>query len=124
MSSRRSRRPCATPACIPTGRAGRSSRELEENDAKRQALFDRVLRAELERWLEIAKSKLDGSTDLFVMAGNDDPWFVDEVLDDAEVVTLCDERIVRVGDHEMISLSYANPHAVGQPARARRAGIT
>ena len=82
--------------------------ELEENDAKRQALFDRVLRAELERWVEIAKSKLDGSTDLFVMAGNDDPWFVDEVLDDAEVVTLCDERIVRVGDHEMISLSYAN----------------
>lgn len=90
-------------------RAGREElAELEEDDGKRQALFDRVLRAELERWVEIARSKLEGSPDLFVMPGNDDPWFVDEVLADAEVMTLCDERIVRVGDHEMISLSYAN----------------
>src|SRR5262249_2583807 len=90
-------------------RAGREElAELEADDDKRKALFDRVLRAELERWVEIARSKLDRSTGLFVMAGNDDPWFVDEVLADADVMTLCDQRIVRVGDHEMISLSYAN----------------
>jgi Icc-related predicted phosphoesterase len=46
---------------------------------------------------------------VYVMAGNDDPWVCDDVLAGGEAVTLCDGEIVRVGDREMISCSYANP---------------
>jgi uncharacterized protein len=42
------------------------------------------------------------------MPGNDDPWACDEVIEQASWVQACDHRIVRVGEHEMISCAYAN----------------
>src|SRR5438046_2737366 len=51
---------------------------LDESDEGRQALFERVVRSEIDRWLEIAEEKHDPDVAVFVMAGNDDPWFVDE----------------------------------------------
>jgi uncharacterized protein len=47
--------------------------------------------------------------DVFVMPGNDDPWSCDAVIEAASHVTACDDRVVRVGPHEMISCAYANP---------------
>jgi uncharacterized protein len=44
-----------------------------------------------------------------VMPGNDDPWSCDEVLEHASHVVACDDRVVEVGPHEMISCAYANP---------------
>jgi Icc-related predicted phosphoesterase len=73
-------------------------------------LFDRVVREDLARWVALAEERVAGAdTHLFVMAGNDDPWFVDEVLTSGAALEACDDRVVRVGDHEMISCSYANP---------------
>ena len=51
--------------------------------------------------------------DVYVMPGNDDPWSCDAVIDAATHVQACDDRVVRVGPHEMISCAYANPHARG-----------
>ena len=42
------------------------------------------------------------------MPGNDDPWACDEVLDAAARVHSSDDRMVQVGEHEMISCAYAN----------------
>lgn len=77
-------------------------------------LFDRVVREELTRWLEIAEQRRNGNggvdgARVYVMAGNDDPWFIDELLAEAEPIEFCDDRVVRVGPHEMVSCSYANP---------------
>ncbi len=76
--------------------------------AERDRLFDRVARAELERWVEIA-GRREAAETRYVMAGNDDPWFVDEILEEAPGIVFCDDRVVRVGRHEMLSSSYANP---------------
>ena len=86
-------------------------------DADRQGeLFDRVVREDLARWLDLARERLAGNgSHLFVIAGNDDPWFVDDMLAGAEAVEFCDERVVRVDDHEMISCSYANPTPWNSP---------
>jgi Icc-related predicted phosphoesterase len=76
----------------------------------RERLFDEVMLAELRRWIELADERMSQyGIDVFVMAGNDDPWACDEVIAGARHVQVCDDRVVRVGPHEMISLSYANP---------------
>jgi Icc-related predicted phosphoesterase len=79
-------------------------------------LFDRVVRDDLARWLDLARERLQGNgAHLYVIAGNDDPWYVDDLLAGAEAVEFCDERVVRVGEHEMISCSYANPTPWNSP---------
>jgi Icc-related predicted phosphoesterase len=76
----------------------------------RESLFDGVILAELRRWIELADERMQQyGIDVFVMAGNDDPWNCDEVLEQARFVRACDDRIVQIGSHEMISCSYANP---------------
>jgi uncharacterized protein len=96
-----------------------SSAEIDsaaKDEAKREELFDSVMLAELRRWMELADEKMNGrDVGIFVMAGNDDPWICDEVLSGAGRVTPCDGDIVRVGDREMISCSYANPTPWSSP---------
>lgn len=78
--------------------------------ARQSELFDMVISQELRRWVRVADQRLGDSQDeAFVIAGNDDPWYVDDVLRESQRLCFCDERIVRVGSHEMLSCSYANP---------------
>ncbi len=80
------------------------------------ALFDEILRQDVGRWIELADSRLpDSGIEAFVMAGNDDPWAIDEVLERGSHIVQCDERVVRAGPYEMISLSYANPTPWNSP---------
>ena len=79
------------------------------DQSEHEDLFVRVIGADLERWVQFVPERLDGTgIELFVMAGNDDPWWVDEILRRAQGVTFCDDAIVRVGPYEMLSSSYAN----------------
>jgi Icc-related predicted phosphoesterase len=72
--------------------------------------FGRAMLAELERWAEMAQSRVAAGTPRpFVMPGNDDPFAIDEVLERAPGVTACDGRIVMIGEHEMLSVGYSNP---------------
>jgi Icc-related predicted phosphoesterase len=81
-----------------------------DDDHLREALFDEVILAELRRWIELADERMaEYGIDVFVMSGNDDPRECDAVLEGARFVQACDDRIVHIGEHEMISCSYANP---------------
>ena len=86
-----------------------SGEEIAKRGADTDDLFAEVARDEIRRWLELAERRKNGTSNLFVMAGNDDPWYVDELLAASQAIVFCDERVVRVGPHEMISSSYANP---------------
>ncbi|HYX86671.1 MAG TPA: hypothetical protein VE777_16995 [Gaiellales bacterium] len=77
-------------------------------------LFDDVAREEIQRWADLAAQR-QSPDDRFVMAGNDDPLFVDDLLAASDGLVFCDEQIVRVGDHEMLSSSYANPTPWNSP---------
>lgn len=76
-------------------------------------LFDRVMRRTVQRWLDYAKTKLDGSPVIIYTApGNDDPLSVDEVLlahgDDR--VRFVEGDIVELAPGmEMLSTGYTNP---------------
>jgi Icc-related predicted phosphoesterase len=91
--------------------------EIASHAANTEKLFAEVAREEIGRWVELAEQRAagNGSTELFVMAGNDDPWFVDEILERSSALVFCDDRIVRVGSHEMVSSSYANPTPWNSP---------
>jgi Icc-related predicted phosphoesterase len=88
--------------------------EIARRRADQEALFHDVAETELRRWLEVAAERANG-TRPYVIAGNDDPWYVDDLLAATEAIVFCDDRVVRVGEHEMISLSYANPTPWASP---------
>ena len=82
----------------------------------RAGLFERVMVEELQRWIVLADDRMsEYGIDVFVMPGNDDPWSCDAVIAGAAHVTACDERVVWVGNHEMISCAYANPTPWNSP---------
>jgi Icc-related predicted phosphoesterase len=73
-------------------------------------LFDAVIVEELHRWIALADERMaQYGIGVYVMPGNDDPWSCDAVLEHAAHVVACDDRVVQVGPHEMISCAYANP---------------
>jgi uncharacterized protein len=57
---------------------------LQHDEVHRDAVFKELMRAELNRWMQIAADKLGRSTvRCFVMPGNDDEWDIDDVLHNA-----------------------------------------
>ncbi len=79
-----------------------------DRDAAAQR-FEAVMLGELRRWMELADERLAGQ-DVRVLAipGNDDPWATDDILRSSRTVEDCDERVVEVAGHEVLSCSYAN----------------
>jgi Icc-related predicted phosphoesterase len=78
-----------------------------------QSLLDKTLEQamldELQEWMAFADDRLGpGGPPIYMMAGNDDPWSVDSVVASGEHVMHCDEQVVRVGEHEMVSFGWAN----------------
>jgi Icc-related predicted phosphoesterase len=88
------------------------------------ALFDEILREDVGRWIDLADERLPGTgIEAFVMAGNDDPWPIDEALERGTHIHQCDDRVVRAGAYEMISLSYANPTPWDSPRELDEDGL-
>lgn len=75
----------------------------------REQLFEQVMLAELARWIDLADERMAAyGIAVYVMPGNDDPWSCDDIIERARHVQACDDRVVRVGPHEMISCAFAN----------------
>jgi Icc-related predicted phosphoesterase len=77
---------------------------------QRDETFDRVVVASIERWVELAESRLAGTgVRCFVTPGNDDFWSIDGPLQGAELVEFVEGRCVKLDDdHEMITTGYSN----------------
>lgn len=100
------------PWLAPAGEIAR----LREDPAARSALLERTMIEELRRWIDLADERMaEYGIDVFVMPGNDDPWACDAVLESAAHVKACDDRVVMVGPHEMISCGHANPTPWNSP---------
>ena len=85
------------------------ARLLEEDERRREEVFERALLDELRLWVELADERLGGTeARAYVIPGNDDPWSIDEVLAGGSSVVACDERIELVGPHELVSFGYSN----------------
>ena len=75
---------------------------------------------ELRRWIELADERLAGiGASVYVIAGNDDPWSVDDMLRLRRAGRLpATARSCTSADHEMIS-SATRTQPLAHPARAR-----
>jgi Icc-related predicted phosphoesterase len=73
------------------------------------ALFEETIIEGVRQWMALADERLRGSdVTAYVMPGNDDPWGIDEALVGREKVVACDDKVVRVGEHELLSLGWSN----------------
>jgi Icc-related predicted phosphoesterase len=77
-----------------------------------EALFSRVMRRTVQRWVEYAKTKLDGSpVTIYNAPGNDDPQEVDEVLltHGGDRLVFVEGKVIELAPGmEMLSTGYTN----------------
>jgi len=98
--------------------------EYEEMQSKKDRVdeaFSRSMRSSLERWLDLASERLkETGAKCYISIGNDDDIVVDEVLSNhaSENVIFCEEKIVRIAGHEMISLGTSNRTPWNSPREA------
>jgi len=103
--------------------AGEVARVDADAEAQ-EALFDEVMARELGRWIALADERMEPlGVGVYVMPGNDDPHVCDPVIEAGSWVTACDERVVRVGPHEMISCAYANPTPWNSPRELEESAL-
>jgi Icc-related predicted phosphoesterase len=72
-------------------------------------MFEAAIVEGMRAWMELADERLQESgAEAYVMPGNDDPWAIDGVLAGRRHVVACDDSITRIGEHELLSLGWAN----------------
>lgn len=74
-------------------------------------LFIKLMCSTVTEWMEIAESRLKGTgIKCFVMAGNDDPPIVQEVIKQSKYVIEPEDEVIALDDyHEMVSIGWSNP---------------
>jgi uncharacterized protein len=82
---------------------------LRADPAAVDALFRSLMTETIERWLALAAERLNGRVCLMA-PGNDDPAFVDALLDGSSVVVNPEGRVTTLpGGYELISCGTSNP---------------
>ncbi len=103
-------------------RISRSDYEsLQNNKEKVDQEFNMAMKNSIERWLKLAEERLkDGDTKCYISVGNDDDLVVDEVLKEhsSKKVIYCEEEVVTIDGHEMISLGTSNRTPWNSPREA------
>lgn len=85
-------------------------RAYKEDPQKVDKLFKELMMSRLREWIALADERLAGTSYKVYMApGNDDHFEVDQIIEDSKVIVNCNNKNVMVGDHEMITFSWANP---------------
>lgn len=84
--------------------------ELHADPAKVDALFTRLMKESVARWMQIAEDRLAGKgVGCFICLGNDDRDDVIPIIEQSEVVTYSDGTVIYLDDqHEMASCGYSN----------------
>ena len=83
--------------------------ELRERPEAQEELFHALIRERLEQWTEYARVRLaDGDVKCFAAPGNDDSFFVDEILADSGVIELLEGRVVELDGLEILTTGWSN----------------
>jgi uncharacterized protein len=96
--------------CYPYITEPREIDELSANPARVTVLFKALMKETLEHWMKLAQERLEGTgIQCYVSPGNDDFQEIDDVLDSATYVINPEGKTLSIdGEHEMITLGYAN----------------
>jgi hypothetical protein len=84
--------------------------EYQADPKKVDTLFKQLMLARLNEWIALADERLAGTSyKVYMAAGNDDHFEVDQSIEDSAAIVNCNNKNVPVGEHEMITFSWANP---------------
>lgn len=82
---------------------------LEADPAHRDEVFTDVMAETLRGWLRLADERLHGTgIRALVMPGNDDGWYVDDVLTESAEVVNSDGRVVDLGEFQLLGFGPSN----------------
>ena len=83
--------------------------ELRDDPEGQEALFHELIRERLEEWIEYARPRLaEQGVKCFAAPGNDDAFFIDELLADSGAIELLEGRVVNVDGIEMLTTGWSN----------------
>jgi Icc-related predicted phosphoesterase len=85
--------------------------DISSTPGKSDQLFLKQVTKTLERWMDYADQKLDGTgVRCYVCPGNDDVFEIDEVIAASKLVRTVEGQVVELDEHhEMISSGWSNP---------------
>ncbi|HEX3359870.1 MAG TPA: hypothetical protein VHS74_02660 [Solirubrobacterales bacterium] len=96
---------------------------LGADEGYREGVMSRLMAEEVARWVSLADERLAGTeVRCLIMPGNDDEFEIDPVLDSARVENP-DGRVVRIGDVQLLSCSWANPTPWSSPREESEAEL-
>jgi Icc-related predicted phosphoesterase len=82
---------------------------LASDEAHRSEVFTAVMAATLRSWLRLADEKLAGTgIRALIMPGNDDGWYVDDVLAESAEVLNSDGRVIDLGEFQVLGFGPSN----------------
>lgn len=83
--------------------------KLAVDDEHRDEVFERIMADTLRDWLRLADERLHRTgIRALVMPGNDDGWYVDDVLTESAEVINSDGRVVDLGEYQVIGFGPSN----------------
>jgi len=84
--------------------------DLQQDPAGVSDLFRKLISQTMSHWIDLAEDRLAGAgVQCLVAPGNDDPFFIDDVLNASSCVINPDQRVVELpGGFQMISVGYSN----------------
>jgi len=84
--------------------------ELSADKKKVDRIFSKCMLSALNGWISLADERLRGTqVKCYISPGNDDRFEIDSALKDSGAVVNPENRVVRIGEYEMITLGFANP---------------
>jgi hypothetical protein len=85
--------------------------DISSTPGKSDELFLKQVTKTLERWMDYADQKLDGTgVRCYVCPGNDDVFEIDAVIAASKLVRTVEGQVVELDEHhEMISSGWSNP---------------
>jgi Icc-related predicted phosphoesterase len=93
----------------PSSMSEEEFRDLKASSERQEELFHTLIRKRLEEWVEFAHARLaDNGVRCFAAPGNDDGFFVDEIIQSSGVIELLEMRVVQLDGLEMLSTGWSN----------------
>jgi len=85
--------------------------DISKNPEKSDRLFLEQTLNTIQRWMEYADQKLEGTgIRCYVCPGNDDMFEIDKVIAQSKHVEQCEGKVIQLDEHhEMISTGWSNP---------------
>jgi uncharacterized protein len=84
--------------------------KLDSNADYADETFQKLMKERLNSWIRILEERLKGlGVKVYMTGGNDDHFYVDDVLDASSLVVNAEGKVITIDDnHEMISTGYGN----------------